>query len=206
MTEMVTLLGSAVAVFLTMFCYSAILWRDNKLFRFTEATFIGVGLSYQLVINLYTIKDKAVVPMLSGNFYYVIGLAAGVMILFRVVSKYAWISRFSMAFLVGIGTGLAMLGSAEANFWKMLEATYVPLIGGKYTPLDNLFMIVATITVLYYFFFTYKPKGALEPVSKAGRYFMVFALGGFFGNVVLARLTWLSSTIGEIVTFFMSLF
>lgn len=197
--------GLWLAVILTMSCYTNILWRDNKIFRIAEATMIGVGLANEIVINVYMIKDKAFIPMINGKFHYAILFLLGILIFLRVSVKYGWLSRFGMAILVGTGTGLAMLGNAETNFWKMVQSTFVPIIGGKYLVTDNLYTILATFCILYYFFFTYKPKKGLGYVNKAGRYFMIFALGGQFGNTVLARLTWLTGRIGYLVRFFMNI-
>ena len=196
--------GAWVGVLLTVFTYSHIIYKDNKLFRLTEATFIGVGMAYGLVVQFTTLKDRLFIPLIQGKYYYIVLVLLGLLLTMRVSVKYGWLSRYGMAIMTGIGTGLAMLGAAESNFWKLVQSTYLPIIGGRYTPLDNIVSVSTTVLVLLYFFFTYGEKNAnYQRVTRVARYVMIFAFGGYFGNTVLTRYTWLSARIGYLVQFFL---
>lgn len=198
-------IGDWVAVLLTISVYTNMLYGDNKFFKFSEATLIGVVLANQIVVNVYSLIDKTVVPIMQGNILRLIMFIGGMMLLLRLWDKYSWVSRYSMSILVGIGTGLSLLGSAETNFWKILEGTFVPLVGGKYLPIDNLYGLIATVCVISYFFFTYKSGKNVGYVQNMGRHFMMFAFGAYFGNTILTRLTWLSARIGYIIQFFLDI-
>jgi hypothetical protein len=197
-------IGAWVGVLLTIFTYSHIVYKDNKLFRLTEGTFIGVGIAYGLVVQLTTLKDRLFIPMIQGQYYYIILVILGLLVTARVSVKYGWLSRYGMAIMTGIGTGLAMLGAAESNLWKLVESTYIPLIGGRYTPIDNIVTVGTTVLVLLYFFFTYGEKSDnYQRLTRLARYIMIFGFGGYFGNTVLTRYTWLSARIGYLVRFFL---
>ena len=82
-----------------------------------------------------------------------------------------------------------MAQNFDAQLVAQIKAGIKPLWGGTYTPLDNLVEIVFILTILTVFIFTRPEKGILKGTTTVGRYALYMMFGGYFGSVVLARLS-----------------
>ena len=57
-----------------------------------------------------------------------IPVAIGLLMLTRYVPKAAWMSRYAFAFIVGVGSGLAIPRTISSFILKQIEDTVRPLI------------------------------------------------------------------------------
>ncbi|HEV8712328.1 MAG TPA: hypothetical protein VGX03_05805, partial [Candidatus Binatia bacterium] len=105
-TEM--LIGAWVATGLSLFMYS-FLYKDNPFFKLGEHLYVGVSVGYGLIITYYEVMVKKLyVPMVQqGNWWLVIPLLLGLLVLARFIPAISWLSRISFAFIVGFGSGAA---------------------------------------------------------------------------------------------------
>ena len=103
------LIGAWVATGLSLFMYS-FLYKDNPFFKLGEHIYVGVSVGYGLVITYYEVMVKKLyVPMVQqGNWWLVIPLLLGLLVLARFIPAIAWLSRISFAFIVGFGSGTAI--------------------------------------------------------------------------------------------------
>jgi len=184
-------IGIWIAALLTLAIYSFLI-ADSWLYRFTEHLFIGVANGYILVVTYTnTVKpnliDKIVV---DHNFWYFIPGIMGLMMVARLSQKYAWMSRWPMAYFVGMGSGISINAIIQSDLMMQIYKTMLPIMGkGIVTNLSNLFLIVGVITSLFYFFFSVEHKGVFKNVSSIGIAFLMIAFGGAFGNTVMARIS-----------------
>lgn len=188
-------IGTIVAMLLTVAIFSYV-YGETPLFRFAEHMFVGVATGHGMVVAYKYIVDNAVTPFINGNISTFIGLIFGVMMLFNVSKKTAWISRWSIGIMTGAILGLGVKALVSVNLVNQIVGTISPFVG-KGIGLDTLnalLILIGTITSLMYFTFTYKNKG-LEYLSRIGRIFLMITLGGYFGNTTLSRLTLLSGRI-----------
>ena len=195
--------GTLVSAILIVFVFSSILWKDNLLFRFAEHTLLALALGILVNGAIVTIMTKGVEPVFSGTYLNIVPLIAGLLLFTRTSKTYGWISRTPMALLMGIGLGLGVRGAAEVGLMGQVQATILPLIGGKITPIDNIVLIVGTVSSLSYFLFTIGIKGPssniLSKVQKIGRYTMMVAFGGVFGNTIMSRMIWIASNVNTVL-------
>lgn len=133
-------IGIWFAAFFTIGILS-FLYKDNPLYKVSEAVFVGVSAAYWMVVAFWT----TIIPNLLGkispdwvqswampglstvredNWYlYIIPLVLGVMLLMRLAPKGAWIARWPLAFVIGTTAGLRLVGFLEADFLSQIQNT-----------------------------------------------------------------------------------
>lgn len=192
--DLVTITGLWVAALFTLFTFSFI-YKENRLYRFAEHTVVGASAGHYSVIAYQSILDKGWYPLVSGQYLYLLPMILGFLIFSRFTKKYGWTSFYPVALLVGLGTGLAVRGTVQAEFLAQITSTVRPLYIYGYETLNNIIITVTVISVLVYFLFTVEPKGLLKsPVSyvgKLGRYLLMVAFGAQFGAAIMTRIAML---------------
>ena len=93
-----------------------------------------------------------------------------------------WVSRYPVVLTVGVGLGLAMRTTVMADFLGQIQATLLP-----WNSLNNIVMVIGTITAAAYFIFTAQQSGAYKYVNKAGRVFLLVAFGVAYGQTASFR-------------------
>jgi hypothetical protein len=191
----------------TLGIYS-ILYKENKVFRFFEHLFIGLGTGYTIAITWNDILGpRWWKPMVTeGRWYFAFALPAGLLFYFVYSKRHAWLSRLIFGVSFGAAAGLAFQGFAAKFFPQIqrLSATrFTDLAEAKepgayvLTPvsaaLNNLLGLVILACVMTYFFFSFEPKGTLAKtatrMSTLGRWVLMFAFGAIFGSTIMARMS-----------------
>lgn len=131
------ILGMWLAAGLTLFMFS-FLYRDNPFYRIGENLFVGVTIGYSIVTLYYEswlpkvwhiIHPEAGVWFENRECWVLIfPVALGVLILTRFFPRYAWLSRWTFAFIVGYGSGLAIPATFTTSIQKQAVGTIQPLI------------------------------------------------------------------------------
>ena len=145
--------GVWVAALLTIGIVS-FLYRDNPVYKFCEALFIGISAGYWFISLFYqnllpklfdnlgitrlfgfTDQNGALQQVLSGQYdnriWYILPGILAVMMILRLAPKLGWISRWPLAVVVGSTSGLYMVTYFQSNFLSQLQNTVIPLIDIK---------------------------------------------------------------------------
>ena len=173
-----------VAAILTLMIWSY-LHKESILFRFAEYTFIGIASGHLFVMTVIRLRDSVLVPLVTKSQYLlVLPVVLGIMLYARYYKQTEWLSRWPLAILVGVGTGLATRGMIDAQFVTQILATVTPkdLVNGT---------IIALLTAssLAFFFFTREQIGLFGRLTRVGRMTMMVAMGASFGTLATTRLT-----------------
>jgi len=96
----------------------------------------------------------------------------------------AWLSRWSIAFTVGIGAGLGIVTSIHGFIIPQMQATVLPL-----NTINNFILVLGVITVILHFYFSKEQKGILRGVTRVGIVFIMVSFGASFGYTVMARVS-----------------
>ncbi len=211
-----TVLGAWVATGLTLFIFS-FLYKDNPLFKLAEHLYVGVSVGYTIVKAYDTVIVHLIVKPIveNGEWALLIPVAIGLLMLTRYVPKVAWMSRYAFAFIVGIGSGLAIPRTISSFILKQIEDTVRPLLslaGGEgvtftmnlLNPMSNLNAIIILIgvsSVLFYFFFSIEHSGPGKVVARTGVIFLMIAFGAAFGYTVMARMSLLIGRLTDLIEF-----
>jgi hypothetical protein len=133
----------------------------------------------------------------------------------RYVPKAAWISRYAFAFIVGVGSGLAIPRTISSFILKQIEDTVRPLLtlvpgeGVTFTwsllnpssSLNTIIILIGVSSVLFYFFFSVEHRGPGKVVARTGIMFLMIAFGAAFGYTVMARMSLLIGRLTDLIEF-----
>lgn len=177
-------IGVWIAAFGTLAILSFV-WGENKIYRFCEHVYIGAAAAHALVVGVNNLRNNAITPLTNdGKLIVLVPLLLGVLLYARYIPGKAWLSRYPMALVVGLATGMIMRGSISSMFVAQIQATILPL-----NTIGNLVIIVGTTAVLLFFFFSRERTGALKHYTTFGRWVMMVAFGATFGNAVMGEMT-----------------
>jgi hypothetical protein len=211
-----TILGAWMATGLTLFIFS-FLYKDNPLFKLAEHLYVGVSVGYTIVKTCDAVIVNQIYKPIheQGEFSLLIPVVIGLLMLTRYVPKAAWMSRYAFAFIVGLGSGLAIPRTISSFILKQVEDTVRPLLsmaGGDgltfsmnlLSPASNLNSIIILIgvsSVLFYFFFSIEHSGPGRIVARTGIVFLMIAFGAAFGYTVMARMSLLIGRLTDLIEF-----
>ena len=178
-------LGTLIATILTLFIFS-FLYKDNPFYKFAEYLLVGISVGYFIVISIKTtVVPKLIFPIFrEGDLLYLIPGILGFFMFLRFLPKLAWLSRISMALIIGAGAGVSIPAMMQAQIFAQMKASM-----GSYASVNNIIVALAVITTLSYFFFSREHKGALGTSAKIGVFFMMLFFGATFGYTVMSRVT-----------------
>ena len=182
------LIGNGIAAFLTL-CIFSFLYKDNPFYKFAERLVAGVATGYFTMLLYHTnFRDKVLEPIfLRGEWWYIIPAILGILMWTRFSKNWAWISRYSIAFYIGIGSGVAITVSLYTYLFKQLQATIGFPISLSVAGINQLLVVIAVLSALIYFFFSMPHKGTFGFMSKIGIYVIMIAFGAGFGLTVMGR-------------------
>lgn len=189
--------GTIIAGILTL-AILTFLYGDNPAYRLAESLLVGVSIGYVLVITWSnTIMDILYHPLVdNGQIYLIIPLMFGLLMFGRFHQSTSFLSRYSMAVLIGSGAGVAIPAMLGARTLAQLSAT-IELVKAD-TPLaifSAVVVIVGLLATLSYFYFSREHSGWMGRSAKVGTYFLMIFFGTTFGYTVMSRM---STFIGRI--------
>lgn len=208
-------IGLWVAAFFTLAIFS-FLYKDNPLYKIAEAVLIGVSAAYWMVVGFWdvlvpnllakisplTVQAWAM-PGLAGpeaerDLWYLVPLVLGVMLLWRLLPRGAWVARWPLAFIIGTTAGLRLIAFMHGDFLAQIRNTIVPLtVFGQagfdvWLSIQNLLLVVGVLCALVYFFFSVEHKGVVGNVAQAGIWVLMITFGASFGYTVMGRIALLA--------------
>jgi len=207
------------AAFLTLAIMS-FLYKDNPYYKFAEHLFVGVSAAYWMCVGFWSTFVGNFIPKVShtlARFFevppkdieitYFIPLILGIMLLLRLSSKIGWVSRWSLAFIVGTTAGLNLIRYLRTDFISQVSNTFIPLLvdwggvgpffssfslsaSGQFVmSLANWMIFIGVFSGLIYFFFSKEHKGFFGGASKVGIWVLMITFGASFGYTVMGRVS-----------------
>ncbi len=180
------------------------LYKDNPFFKIAEHLFIGLAAGYVIAIQFFNVfKPNLWDPLVAGeNWWLLIPLTLGLMMFTRFFPNIAWISRWPLAYMVGIYSGLAVIGFTEGDLMRQVQASVVPPISaealsgfagnpGVLTALNmtsNPIIVFGLICILIYFFFSLEHRGTAGFFARVGTGLLMVGFGAGYGYTVMTRI------------------
>ncbi len=207
------------AAFLTLAIFS-FLYKDNPYYKFAEHLFVGVSAAYWMCVGFWSTFVGNFIPKVSttlSNFFevppkdfeihYFVPLILGFMLLMRLSPKAGWLSRWSLAFIVGTTAGLNLIRYLRTDFITQVSNTFIPLLvnwkgigpffsdfslsasGQVVMTLGNWVIFIGVFSGLIYFFFSKEHKGFFGHASRVGIWVLMITFGASFGYTVMGRVS-----------------
>ncbi|MEZ5065532.1 MAG: hypothetical protein R3B81_12440 [bacterium] len=171
-------------------CILSFLWKDNPLYKLAEHLFVGISAGYYIALAWQeTIRPNLVEEVARGNWIRLGAAILGVLMFTRFVPKISWLSRWPLAFVVGMYAGINVIAFASGDLILQLQSTMVDVVHGGWTAVSNLILVIGLATSLIYFYFSKEQKGALGVVSRIGIFFLMISFGASFGYTVMSRMS-----------------
>ena len=181
---MLEFISNLIAALLTLFIFS-LLYKDNPFYRFAEHLLVGVSMGYAIPL----VYINAFIPFvyrpifLEGNFWLIIPSCIGILYIFRFTKNLSWLSRYPIAFGMGIvGMGVPM--SMHSSVLVQMRNAMRPV-----DSINSLLIFIGTVTILLYFYFSKPHKGLYGKFTNVGIWFMMVGFGASFGYTVMARIS-----------------
>ncbi len=206
-------IGVWVAALFTIFILS-FLYKDNPLYKLAESVVVGVSAAYWMTVGFWEVIVPNLIgkltpglvrawamPGLNGHseWLYIFPLIFGIMLLMRLSSTGAWISRWPLAFIIGTTAGIRLLGFIHADFLSQIRNSIIPIIVVDPThgflfwdSILNLILVLGVLASLVYFFFSVEHKGIVGKTAKVGIWTLMITFGAAFGYTVMGRIALLA--------------
>ena len=207
--------GIWMAAFLTIAVLS-FLWRDNPLYKLAESVVVGVSAGYVMATAVWSsLIDQVfgkLAPELTREYlspglavadrdwWALVPLALGMLLLCRLSSKLSWVGMFPLAFVVGVFSGWRFVQYVESDLVAQLATMFDPLyvpgptmaatVGGT---LCAVLVLVGVLSVLAYFFFSLEHTGAVGSAARVGIWYLMITFGASFGFTVMGRIALLAA-------------
>jgi hypothetical protein len=194
--DLLTIIGNTLALFLTL-CIFSFLYKDNPFYKFAEHLVVGVSAGYFAVLIYFTgFIPKVWDPVTKKNeWWYILPAILGIMTWTRFLKKWSWISRFSIAFYMGIAVGVSMPLDMQGRVIRQLNATMLPVHLMNLQGIWNLLIVLGVLCGLVYFFFSLEHKGVVGGAAKIGIWVLMIGFGAGFGLTVMGRVSLLADRI-----------
>jgi len=200
-----TAISNTVAALLTL-CIFSFLYKDNPFYKFAEHLVVGVSAGYWVsILYINVVIPNIWQKLTAGKWWYVIPTILGVLMWTRIVKRWSWISRYPMAFYLGIVTGVAIPLEMQTKVLEQIFGTVQSFAALHNSSTDfwagfnTVVVVIGIITSLVYFFFSKEHKGATGSVAKVGIWTLMIGFGASFGYTVMARISLLIERIQFLV-------
>ena len=185
-------IGVWVGAFYTLGFFS-LAYRVNPWLRFVESTWVGCVVAYATAIGIQSVLTLGIAPIQQGQVLtaipLLIAILLGILLFTQFLPQYRHYSKWGVALMIGVGTGLGIRGAVDGMLLKQIEGTFIsPIVSGNLMgSLNNILIIVMVLTTITYFVFSVEFKGSSNILLKLGRMSMMIAFGAGFGNTVTFR-------------------
>ena len=201
MTDSLTLTVGGV---LTLGVFSS-LYRDNPLYRLVEHLLIGVSAGYYASLFI----NQVIKPNLLGklwpaqfgvgeqalaepNLWLLVPAFLGCLMFVRQHPTFGWLSRVTVGFTVGVGSGITIVYAAQQYLLPQLRKAIVPLYisGQPLQSFSHVVLVLGTISCLYFFLFGVERRGPVaQGFAGLGKFLLMISFGAAFGATVMGRIS-----------------
>lgn len=198
--ETLDTLAGWVGFVLTLLIFSYVL-ADNFLYRLSVYLFVGVAAGFAAVVAV----EGVLLPWLRGTLLapapgpgqVILGavpLLVGLFLLMKASPTLSRLGNLGMAFLVGIGTAVAVVGAVSGTLLPLVGSTGAALADDL---INGLVIILGTITTLLYFQYlaVRRPDGEvvrpwpLRLAATVGQVFLIMTFAALYAGAILSSLT-----------------
>ncbi len=98
--------------------------------------------------------------------------------------KHVWLSRISIALIIGAGAGVAIPATIQAKILAQMQASMTDFV-----TVDGIIIFIAVASTLAYFFFSKEHKGWFGATARVGTWFLMVFFGATFGYTIMSRIS-----------------
>ncbi|MBL8160983.1 MAG: hypothetical protein JNJ61_03290 [Anaerolineae bacterium] len=194
----------------TLMIFSYVL-GDNILYRIAVYVFVGLAAGYITIVTVESvllpwIRGTLLSPAagIGGIVVGIIPLLLGLLLLFKTSPRLGRAGNIAIAFIIGVGTAVALVGAVSGTLLPLAAATGSAV---RVDVINGFLLALGVISTLTYFWYLArrKPDGTtqrsllIRTVGALGQFFIIVTLGALYSGAILTSLTIFSERIGFIV-------
>lgn len=202
-------IGLWAGFILTLMVFSYLL-GDNFLYRIAVYIFVGLAAGYVTMVTV----ESVILPWVRGTLgsgdlgTQIVGatpLVLGGLLLFKSSRRFSRLGNLSLAFIIGVGTAVALVGA--------ISGTLLPLVGStanslRIDLLNGFIIVLGVVCTLVYFQYQAR-RTPTQQIQRSlfvrtfgtiGEGFIVITLGALYGGAILTGITVVSERIAFILT------
>nr|MBN1229497.1 hypothetical protein [Anaerolineae bacterium] len=209
--DQITLITGGLGFLITVALLSYLI-GDNLLYRIAIHLFVGVAAGYAVLVVIYQVlRPRLIEPLLSGNPETIAVASVPLMLLLFLVLKLSprtsAIGNISIAYLIGVGTAVAVGGAITGTLLPQVQATGQLLGPGEGQLLNNIIILLGTVATLLFFQYWLRkraPSGEIKrsPIMRAvvavGQTFLTITLGTIYGGLILSGIAILGEQVASL--------
>lgn len=185
----------------TLIVFSYLL-GDNFLFRLAMYVLVGLSGAFAVIVTV----ESVLLPLLDGDplnaILLVSALTLVILLLLKPIRLIAPLSSLAFAFLIAVGSAVALLGAVGGTLIPFISATANPSANGIG---ESLIIFIGVVTSLLYFQYLgrTRPDGSigrnalLRLLAGLGQGFIVVTLGALYGAAILTSLSILTGQLSQ---------
>lgn len=180
-----------VGAFVTLALFS-FLYKDNPVYRLVEHVFAGLSAGYYWGLIWDTVLMQQLWRPMRDNHQYwlIVPFILGLLMFTRFIKKYSWISRISLAFVMGNTAGIFLISQLHGFVLPQMRSTMTAQVAnGQVDYILTTIVVVGVISTLIYFYFSKEHSGVLGATARVGIWFIMIAFGAHFGYTVMGRVS-----------------
>lgn len=207
---MIDLIGIIIGTVLTLFIFSYLL-GDNPLYKIAVHILVGVSAAYaglvvvrQVLTPIY-FEIQANTNDVNGLVWYV-PLFFSFLLLLQRLPSIAWLSKITVAFMIGIGAAVSLVGAIAGTLWPQisLQGTDSFFLGQSVVA-----AVLTAVTLLSFQFTQRQRKNNLDDNSSSassqliatfGRVILTITFGYLFAAVLNTSLLIFTDRLGFFIT------
>jgi hypothetical protein len=196
----VDLVGAWISIALTL-CIFSFLYADNPVYKFAEHLFLGISIAISCIEIYYgTLKPNLIDELLAGDYLKLVPLAL-FFCLFMKFTKFAYLAKLPIAFIVAAYAGVKLTGEANANLMTQM-ADSMPNLAELWQDhglwdwsadgdgvISGVLLVVGLAACLLHFYFSAPHKHGMQWVSRFGILTLMLSFGASFGYTVMGRIS-----------------
>lgn len=202
------IVGETVTVLFIIMAWSYLI-KDNILFKFVQATYVGLGVGHWLVMVVKYFRENTFPTISSTNPLLILPFAIGLLLFGRLKREYLWVYKYPLAILVGAGLGLQIRGMLKAELIDQLISTMNISLTPSLEGFNSVIIFIFVISAMFYFFFTVRDREVTTSgtinlrgiMTKIGQYVLMGAFGAGFAASFLGRLAVFMDVLENVVFF-----
>lgn len=203
---MINLIGIVIGAVLTLCIYSY-LAGDNPLYKIAVHILVGVSAGYAGVIVVQNVlmpifREMQSNPNNVNGFVWYVPLFFSFLLLLQRLPSIAWLSKLAVAFMIGIGAAVSLVGAISGTLWPQVTA-----IGAdRYFLGQSIVAALLTAVTLASFQFTHRQRRNqdgpvnnsifMRSVRGAGRVVLTITFGYLFAAALNTSLLVFSDRLG----------
>jgi hypothetical protein len=213
--EDLDLIAGWVSFVLTLMIFSYLL-MDNFLYRIAVHLLVGVTAGYITILAV----ENVILPWIDITISAdnsdteagfralgIIPFLLGLMLIFKYSPRLAPVGNFGIAFIVGVGTGVAIVGAVVGTLIPLADDAGLSF--EEHNIFNGLVMTLGTISTLVYFQYLAKRRmdgkitrsRPMLVLSLIGRATIAITFGAIYAGVVITSLSVFSGIIAEQIEF-----